>query len=155
MDENDFDQILQTDFHPNTAPPPTTTEHQHLHDHEQQQQQEQEEDQQHEHELLHEGEQDQQEGLEQLEQSEQFQHQPDTVNDHEILLSPIPSESHNRADSQGSTYQRSPISFDYGPTDGRKDQSAESDPAPKDKKAVQRELNRLAALRSREKKRGR
>jgi hypothetical protein len=37
MDEHDFDQILQTDFHPNTAPPPHLTEppsaqHQQEHD---------------------------------------------------------------------------------------------------------------------------
>lgn len=34
MDENDFDQILHTDFHPNTAPPPPELHHEHEQHHE-------------------------------------------------------------------------------------------------------------------------
>jgi len=157
MDENDFDQILQTDFHPNTAPPPPT-EHQHLHDHAQQLEHEHGQSQVEEQQQQEEGEQGPQEDQELVEDSEQFQHQQDPVNDttHELLLSPIPGEQHDRAESQGSTsYQRPPISFDYEPISGEQSPNAEKPSAPQDKKAIQRELNRLAALRSREKKKGR
>ena len=134
MDENDFDQILHTDFHPNTAPLPTE-----LH-HEQQQQQQQQQHHEEEHNLelgqttLHdETPHDDERGI---------SHDTDAYNFAEDVAR---SGSIDRQDSLPA-FSRAENDNNGGP---------DRELTFEDKKARQRDQNKHAALKSRAKKRDR
>jgi hypothetical protein len=125
MDENDFDQILHTDFHPNTAPPPTEIQH----DHEQQQHH-------------------QQPDHDQETQIEQNTLQLDSPHDERGISRE--SDAYNFAneieESRPIDRQRSLGDFGRSDNDDR-------ELTFEDKKQRQREQNKFAALKSRAKKR--
>jgi hypothetical protein len=127
MDENDFDQILHTDFHPNTVPPPTELHNEHeLQDQNQQQHDQQQDNQVEQITLQSETPQDDQRGI---------SRESDAYNFAEDSQSPLPNfdrnddANNNVGDDRELTYE--------------------------DKKARQRDQNRHAALKSRAKKRDR
>ena len=129
MDENDFDQILHTDFHPNTAPPPSEVQPDHQ-QHDQHQEQQQEE--QLEPSTLN---------IETPQEERGISHESDTYNFAEDI-----------ARSRSIDRQTSLPNF------GRNDENNNTDVRElsyEDKKARQRDQNRFAALKSRAKKRDR
>lgn len=131
MDENDFDQILHTDFHPNTAPLPTEVHH------EQQQEHPQHHEEEHNLELgqttLHDETPHDERGI---------SHESDAYNFAEDIA------RSNSIDRQASL-----------PTFGRAENDNNGGPDREltfeDKKARQRDQNKHAALKSRAKKRDR
>lgn len=133
MDENDFDQILQTDFHPNTAP--SLAHHHHEQD-------------------------DDAHMLDPVVQEGQQQHADDDVNPQK----PTDTEVHYDLSAAAAGLDSSSIGPLPGSPDSRSQhdqdfdhelgQGSSSTSTAADKKRKQRELNRLAATRSRRKKQG-
>jgi hypothetical protein len=133
MDENDFDQILHTDFHPNTAPPLPEIHH------EQQQQQEQ----QH-----HEEEQN-------LDIGQTTLHD-ETPHDEERGISHV-SDAYNFAEdiARSNSIDRQTSLPNFGRAENDNNGGVDRELTFEDKKARQRDQNKHAALKSRAKKRDR
>jgi hypothetical protein len=131
MDENDFDQILHTDFHPNTAPLPTEVHR------EQQQQQGQHEE---EHDLE----------LGQTTLHDETPHDGQRHDSHE-------SDAYNFAEdiARSNSIDRQASLPTFGRAENDSNGGPDRELTFEDKKARQRDQNKHAALKSRAKKRDR